>query len=336
MMKLKPALVSIAMLLPFSLLGAHSYAAPSGQTPDTFFSLSEIKAAGKQELAPVTFIKASDDTSLAYRAYLPQQAKAVVVFYHGAGAHSGLSYNHLGVGLRDEFDIAVYMPDLRGHGSSGGERGDAPSEEQVWADINTMVKQARRQYPNLPIFVGGHSGGAGLALNYSSWDQRSAVDGYVFLAPYFGFRSETNYDDNKKDRFEFSTVNKSDFILNAMSGGLFFGHSKAITFHFPQSVLERNPEIVTFNTVNMSNSVTPHSPDTQLSALQQFGLWIGKQDEAFDPQKVIKFAEKNSGESASKEIAIIDEENHFSIILSGAQSIGAWITRRVEQSGKEH
>jgi acylglycerol lipase len=327
MMKLSYVLVIMVAFFP---LITQSQANQLAQPEEKFFSLKELKSADKKELRPLEYVQASDDTALAFRSYLPLQAKAILIFYHGAGAHSGLSYNHIGVGLRDEFDIAVYTPDLRGHGSSGGDRGDAPSDKQVWRDINTLVTHARIQYPNLPIFVGGHSGGAGLALNYATWEQRAPIDGYVFLAPYFGYRSETNHDKGKSGGYEFSTVNVSDFVINTMSGGLFSGHSKAVKFNYPESVLAKNPEIVAFNTVNMSKSVTPYSPDTQLAELQQFGLWIGDSDEAFDPVKVTRFAKENSDKAARKKIATVEGENHFSIIIEASKFIGTWITHAIE------
>ena len=323
MMKLSYVLV---IIMARFLFVTQSQAKQLEQPLDKFFSLKEIKNADKKALSTLEYVQASDDISLAFRSYLPLQAKAILIFYHGAGAHSGLSYNHIGVGVRDQFEIAVYMPDLRGHGSSGGDRGDAPSDEQVWQDINTMITHARVQYPKLPIFVGGHSGGAGLTLNYATWEQRAPIDGYVFLAPYFGFRSETSHDKDKNGGYEFSTINVSDFVINSMSGGLFFGHSKAVKFNYPASVLEENPQIVAFNTINMSKSVTPYSPDTQLLELKQFGLWIGNKDEAFDPLKVTRFAEENSDIKANKEIKMIEGENHFSIIIGASNFIGSWIT----------
>ncbi|WP_028863578.1 alpha/beta hydrolase [Psychromonas aquimarina] len=327
-MKFKPLLLTVSLALPF-MSPAVQADSGSSNPPKDFFSLSEIKGAAKKQLQALEYIQASDGISLAYRAYLPAQPKAVLVFYHGAGAHSGLTYNHIGVGLRDDFDIAVYMPDIRGHGASGGDRGDTPEVEQVWLDINSIIKQARSKYPDLPVFVGGHSGGAGLALNYSSWESRADTAGYVFLSPYFGFRSETNYDDDDDSRFEFSTVNTSDFIFNSISGGLLFGHAKAINFNFPERVLKNNPEIVTFNTVNMSNAVTPHSPDEQIAELAKFGLWIGRQDEAFDPLKVTRFASDNS-KTDNKEIKMVEKENHFSLIISASNYIGPWITEAVK------
>ncbi|MGF1734211.1 alpha/beta hydrolase [Photobacterium satsumensis] len=329
-MKLKSMLMSVALILPLASPTHYLHASSPDQSTGTFFSLTEIKGAETKPLSPLEYIQATDGVSLAYRSYLPQQTRAILVFYHGAGAHSGLTYNHIGTGLRDNFDIAVYMPDIRGHGGSGGERGDSPNVEQVWSDINSVVEIARNQYPDVPIFVGGHSSGAGLVLNYSSWGQRAETDGYVFLSPYFGFRSETNYDESEKKDFQFSTVDTADFILNSMSGGLFFGHSKAVKFNFPDAVLKKNPEIVPFNTVNMSNAVTPSSPDTQLLDIQQFGLWIGEHDEAFDPIKVVKFAEGNSNIEGKNEIKIVDMENHFSIILIASELIGPWLTRAAD------
>lgn len=329
-MKVTSILINMVVIIPLVFLSHHLLASPEEQSNKKFFSLVEIKKVDKKPLEPLQYIAATDDVTLAYRAYLPQNAQAILIFYHGAGAHSGLTYNHIGVGLRDNFDIAVYMPDIRGHGGSAGERGDAPDVEQVWSDVNEIVSVARDEYPNIPIFIGGHSSGAGLVLNYASWDNKYNVDGYVFLAPYFGFRSETNYDKTETKGVEFSSVTTSDFIINTMSGGLFLGHAKAVKFNFPDAVLLDNPEIVPFNTVNMSNAVTPYSPGTQLSGLTKFGLWIGNQDEAFDPVKVTLFAENNSNDKASKKISILDDENHFSIMLKAASHIGPWLKTAIK------
>ena len=93
------------------------------------FSMQELSQAGTGDLAASQTLRASDDIALAYRAYLPAEPTAVVVFYHGGGAHSGAGYAHLAAGLRDGPQVAVYTPDIRGHGESAGERGDAPSRE---------------------------------------------------------------------------------------------------------------------------------------------------------------------------------------------------------------
>jgi len=120
--------------------------------PASFFSLEEIRSSETKYLAPLQYVKSSDNIDLAYRAYVPTHPERILLFYHGAGAHSGLTYNHIGVGLSEGFNIAVYMPDLRGHGYSGGERGDSPSSKQVWKDINSIVNHIRLDDPDLPLF----------------------------------------------------------------------------------------------------------------------------------------------------------------------------------------
>jgi len=295
----------------------------------SFFSLEEIQLSEKKQLSPLEFIKASDGISLAFRAYRTRDVKAVLIFYHGAGAHSGLLYNHIGVGLGENFQIEVYMPDIRGHGSSEGERGDAPTTALVLDDITTLINHVRSLHPTKPIFLGGHSAGAGLVLNYSSWSKHEAVAGYALVAPYLGFRSKTSRESDKGE-YRFSEVNVAKFIANSITGGLLFSHSKAVEFNFPEHILEKNPEIVTFNTVTMSNAVTPESPSSQLYQLKRFGLWIGSEDEAFDPGKVIAFAKDNTHQDAYSEIDVLNGDTHFSIVLKSADLIGSWILRTIE------
>jgi len=309
----------IQWFLLFFLLCFSAQAADEG---GSLFSFSELLAAQGKQVAQLETVAASDGIVLAFRSYVPDTVKALLVFYHGAGAHSGLSYNHLAVGLRDKFNIAVFTPDVRGHGFSGGPRGDTPEIEQVWRDINTMIQHARSRFPDRQLFLGGHSAGAGLSLNYSSWSGRLPVDGYLFIAPYFGYKSET---DREAKKTEFVTVRVSDFIIHSISGGILKSHAKAILYHYPEEILKQNPEIVTFNTVYMSLATTPDSPDSQFSGVKRFGVWIGRQDEAFDPVRVIQFAERNKAQDASAELRIIEDRNHFSILLIADELIGPWI-----------
>ena len=75
-------------------------------------------------------------------------------------------YQYLASDLSSKYHITVYTPDLRGHGESGGKRGDTSSKEQVWVDISTMIDLVQKENPNLPVYLVGHSSGAGLLLNY--------------------------------------------------------------------------------------------------------------------------------------------------------------------------
>jgi alpha-beta hydrolase superfamily lysophospholipase len=104
-------------------------------TKDPSFSYKELESAEKVPIPSLHYIEASDKTRLAYRKYTPKQISAVLIFYHGGGTYSAGGYQYIGNGLSNRFNILVITPDIRGHGDSGGEEGDAPSPEQVFDDI---------------------------------------------------------------------------------------------------------------------------------------------------------------------------------------------------------
>lgn len=290
------------------------------------FSLDELRAANKIELPAAENLVANDGVTLSYRRYLPQSPRAVVLFYHGGGAHNAASYPHLGQGLKTQ-GIATYMPDLRGHGASGGTRGDAPSPKQVWADVSSFIQHIRAELPNLPLFLGGHSSGSGLVLNYASQPNHLPVEHYLFLSPQFGFRSNTA---RVPVLASFAKVNKLPFILNAMSGKMLAGHSHAVQFNYPAELLATNPSLLTSYSVNMANAVTPAAPHQQFAQLDRpFGLWIGSDDEQIDADKVLAFADLASKVRAQSHIQRINGAKHLSILLNSHDMIGAWIQRSV-------
>merc|ERR1711933_414417 len=143
------------------------------------------------------------------------------------------------------------------------------------------------------IVLGGHSSGGGLVLNYatSSRPRNNAVPkiaGYVLVAPELGYKSGTA----RPGRTDFATVNILAFIANGIFGIL--GHSKAVRFRYPASILEDDPGMVGFNTVNMANAITPEHPREQMATLccgpsTPVGLWVGADDELFVADTVAGF-----------------------------------------------
>ncbi|HTP10542.1 MAG TPA: alpha/beta fold hydrolase [Anaerolineae bacterium] len=296
---------------------------------DASFSFQELREANKVELARVESLTASDGVTLAYRRYAPIDPRAALVFYHGGGAHSGAGYQFLGHGLQAQFNVAVYMPDIRGHGASGGPRGDAPAPQQVWEDITTFIKHIRAEYPEVPLFLGGHSSGAALALNYASQVDHELVAGYVFLSPQLGSRAHI---DRPALAAPFATVDGSAFAANAMSGGLTHGHDYAVRFNYPPAALAADPGLVAAITVDMSNALMPTAPDRQFAALDRpFGLWIGAADELFLPDKVVAFADLATAVRADSEANMIPTAKHLSILVNAHEAIGPWLIRLIAE-----
>lgn len=291
------------------------------------FSFKELQVASTIELPIPETLTASDGVRLSYRRYAPGAPRAAVLFYHGGGAHSGAGYQYLGSGLQTQFDVVVYMPDIRGHGDSGGDRGDTPNSKQVWTDISTFIKHIRAEHPQLPLFLGGHSSGAGLILNYANQPSFEPVDHYIFLSPEFGFRSKTARPSLPKP---FAKVNIPAFIINAISGGLFCGHFYAVRLNYPAELLASDKGLVASYTVNMANALTPSKPHQQFTNLDRaFGMWIGTDDELISPSMVLAFADLAASVRPASEAGSISKAKHLSILLNAYETIGPWIARLV-------
>ena len=295
------------------------------------FSRQRLIEAGPGDPAPVETLEASDGVALAYRIYRAAEPRAVLIFHHGGGAHSGAGYAHLAAGLRDGAGIVVYTPDLRGPGASQGAPGDAPTTERLFEDVEAFVSHARTAWPDLPLFLGGHSSGGGLVLNYSSWEGRGPVAGYVLLSPQLGFRSDTEREPGPEgaDTPPFAEVSLLPFVVHAMTGGWLMGHREAVRFNYPSEILDADPGMVSGYTVNFANGVTPQAPFEQFAALDApVGLWIGGDDELFEPEAVVAFVDLATSVRAASTAAVLPGGTHLGVLVDAHEAIGPWLTSR--------
>ncbi len=112
----------------------------------------------------------------------PQQIKGVVVLVHGFGEHAGRYKNTVIPSLLAS-DLAVVAYDNVGHGQSSGKRGHCPSYEALLDILNEVVHKAESIFPNLSVFLYGHSMGGNLVLNYAL--RRDAkLTGIIATSPY--------------------------------------------------------------------------------------------------------------------------------------------------------
>lgn len=128
-------------------------------------------------------IESYDGLKLHGQGWEPEaEAKAVVCLVHGLGEHGGRyahvaeAFNHAG--------YALMASDLRGHGSSGGQRGHAPGYTALMDDVFHLLEAAKDRYPNLPLFLYGHSLGGNLAIHYAL-RRLPRLAGIVASAPLF-------------------------------------------------------------------------------------------------------------------------------------------------------
>ncbi len=107
-------------------------------------------------------------------------ARGVVCLVHGLGEHSG-RYAHVAAAFTGA-GYALQAFDLRGHGKSQGRRGHAPSWEALFDDISLSLTQAAARFPDVPVFLYGHSLGGTLVLTYCM-SRDSQVTGVISTGP---------------------------------------------------------------------------------------------------------------------------------------------------------
>jgi len=104
---------------------------------------------------------------------------AGIVLMHGLGEHCG-RYAHVARFFNDcGYSVRTY--DHRGHGRSGGARGDVPDAETLMQDADIMVDDFTQHLSAPPLLL-GHSMG-GLFAAYYATRGRSPLDGLILSSP---------------------------------------------------------------------------------------------------------------------------------------------------------
>ena len=291
------------------------------------FSYLQIQDALDSKLKDSQLITASDGIKLAYYDFAAKQTASVLIFYHGGGIWSHGLYQTMAEQLSEK-GISVYLFDLRGHGNSEGSRGDTPKVAQVWQDIDTAISFVKHKHPAAKVFLGGHSSGAGLLLNYSDAKKESVIDGYVFVAPYLGIKSGTIREHLDSEKRFIKKVKSWAFMFNILSGGLLFSHTPAIFFNYSDKAKERDGHILDYYTTAMSLACCPYEIKPIFKKLDRpFLLMIGRNDEQFIPEQVVAFKELASQVYQNSSAQIIPNATHLSIVLDSVNLISEFIKK---------
>ncbi len=119
--------------------------------------------------------------SIHYQAWLPErEPKAVLLFIHGMGSHSG-RYGNI-VNRLVPRGIAMYGLDQIGHGKSDGARGRIERFEDFTDTLTTYYHMIKGWQPGKPIFLFGHSAG-GLIAAFHLLDHQTDFKGAILSAP---------------------------------------------------------------------------------------------------------------------------------------------------------
>ena len=110
------------------------------------------------------FIKSFDSQKLFLQRDLIDDPQAVVIIVHGLNEHQG-RYDYAAGRLNGE-GFSVYRFDNRGHGRSDGKQSYIDDFNTYLDDADTIYKLVKKENPEAPIFMLGHSMGGFIAAAY--------------------------------------------------------------------------------------------------------------------------------------------------------------------------
>ena len=180
-MRILAIIIAVLIIIPFGLIAFF----PPKPVPTLESVASPFRSVDFSKLPSVRYYTDREGLKLAYRRYVAQRSKQIVVLVHGSSA-SSTSMHPLAAHLRN-LDMTVYVPDIRGHGGSG-RKGDIDYIGQLEDDMEDFVRQVVKGHD--AVFVGFSSGG-GFALRFAAGTRQKLFARYILLSPYTGYDSPT-------------------------------------------------------------------------------------------------------------------------------------------------
>jgi acylglycerol lipase len=125
--------------------------------------------------------KTFDNLKLFEQSYSPEKdIKGVIVILHGLTEHSG--FYSKASRIFSEYQYAVNLFDMRGHGKSDGLLGLIDSLDDYLNDLSVFIDIVRNRYPKTPVFLLGQGMGGTLSALYVI-ENRPDIRGLIMSAP---------------------------------------------------------------------------------------------------------------------------------------------------------
>jgi acylglycerol lipase len=123
--------------------------------------------------------------SIYFQSWLPSDAlKALMILVHGFGEHSSRYSTHFAE-FYTSSNIGIISLDLPGHGRSFGKKGHITNPACLIEIIDLMIEKVKSDYPQIPLFLYGHSFGGEVILWYTI-SQNPSVNGVIVTSPLIG------------------------------------------------------------------------------------------------------------------------------------------------------
>ncbi|MBB3993854.1 pimeloyl-ACP methyl ester carboxylesterase [Sulfitobacter undariae] len=255
---------------------------PKEMSGEGGLDFSRTLAAGRDTPAPLQSVPMRDGYPLQVRTYGGADDVPLLVLIHGSGWH-GLQFDALGAALQGSADVIV--PDLRGHGTAPGRRGDVDYIGQFEDDLADLINAVAK--PGQKVIMGGHSSGGGLVVRFAGGEHGKMLDGAVLLAPFLKYNAPTTRTDSGGWAYALTRRIIGLSVLNTFKITA-LNDLPILQFNMPQAVLDGplGDTATLAYSYRLNASYAPRSDYlADVAALPPFVLLAGGADEAFFAQK---------------------------------------------------
>ena len=250
------------------------------------------------------FLRRWDPDSL-----VPAKDGIAVLILHGFTAHSGY-YNMAGEPFADG-GYTTFGMDYRGHGLSGGNRGDAPSLERWVADFTETVQFIKDLgFPKVVVL--GHSLGVASAMVTSN-AAPDALAGIVLLSGAYEGRPGLN---TPPTTFE---------VARLLSSRVFRPSHQAAEYYRKGMIVSTDPLTNYRYTVRFLTMLDVKKLRLDNKANIPVLVGAGDEDELFEVEKVKELYDLIPGDK--KEFLVMKSTTHAKIPRESWQQIVEWLDR---------
>ncbi len=242
--------------------------------------------------------------------HIPSETGPLVVMVHGS-SWNGLQFARLARSLQAD----ILIPDLRGHGSKPGRRGDVDHIGQLEEDLADLISSKAKEEQKVVLL--GHSSGGGLVVRMAGGAYGTHIDAAVLLAPFLKYNAPTTRVQVGGWARALTRRIIGLSMLN-MVGIRALNHLKVIEFNTPQAVLD-GPygDLATLSySYRLNTSYAPRMDYTSdIAALPPFLLIVGAEDEAFvaDQYEPVMSEVTNKGRYLR-----VPDTNHLGVVDASA------------------
>lgn len=287
----------------------------------------------------------SPDTKNGFR-FITRDGESLFVKKVGESSHTQIIFLH-GIAsthktvlktaklLNSKTGSQVLLPDLRGHGESGGTAFDVAYKGQYEDDLEDLIlhlnergnynKPRGQSQLDRKILIGGHSMGGGIAMRYALKEHKPDVDGYLLFAPNFGegpTQKKVGGNESHNAPIHFDTKRMIGILMLNSIGVTQLDSLPIMYFNFPPQMMAYS-----YASIMSAQPIRPDNTEMALASIKQPLLTIvGSEDEVFVASAYPDFIEQNT---VLGETVLVDETDHMGVLYSedAIDSAARWFNK---------